>query len=278
MLRYFVAGLMLALPLSTAHAELLLKVAAPAPVSVRAASVPVVITGKVSAIEKDEIELPAYPGSPQKVSYKVAVVKIDAALVGVKNETHVKIAFQPAGPNRRTGLPNFDFKEDAGGLFFLTRSGDSGVYTFDYNTQPIEAKAESYKTDLELVKKVVAVFDDPTKALKAKENSDRYFAAAMLAAKYRTAPAGGTKSESVSNDESKLILQAILESDWTVNEVNVPPPYQTFTKLGVTAADGWKPAPFNGNGDFNAHMKAEFQKWAESDAGKKFQIKKFVAK
>ena len=209
MFRRFLAGLAVSLALSPAHAESLLKIAAPPAVSVRAASAEVVVVGKVTAVEKDEIELPQYPGATQKISYKVAVVKIDDTLYGAKNETHIKVAFQPIGVPRRGGLSNFDFKEGAEGLFFLTKNADAGVYTFNYNSTPIEAKAESYKADLELAKKAMAVFADPAKALQAKENADRYFAAAVLVAKYRTTPAGGAKTELVPADESKLILKTI---------------------------------------------------------------------
>ncbi|QEL20294.1 hypothetical protein [Limnoglobus roseus] len=278
MFRRFLAGLALTLTMAAVHAEAFLKVAAPPGVAIRAASADVVVTGKVTAIEKDEVELPSYPGSSQKVSYKVAVVKIADALHGAKNETHIKVAFQPAaGGGRRGAMSMFDFQEGAEGLFFLAKQADAGVYTFNWNSQPIEAKAENYKADLELAKKAVAVFEDPMKSLKTKENADRYFAAAMLVAKYRTAPAGGAKTELVPADESKLILQTILESDWSKADTGVPAPYQTFTRLGMTAADKWKPAAFNGNGDFNAHMKAEFQTWLDGD-GAKYQIKKFVAK
>ncbi len=277
MFRRFLTVTALLLTISAAPVAARLKIAAPPPVSVRAATADIVVTGKVTAVEKDEIELPAYPGATQKISYKVAVVKIDDALYGAKSETHIKVAFQPVDGLRRGGLSNFDFREGAEGLFFLTKNATAGVYTFNYNSTPIEAKAEGYKTDLDLVKKAVAVFEDPAKALAAKENADRYFAAAMLVAKYRTVPAGGARSELVPSDESKLILKTILESDWTKAQTGVPSPYETFSRLGMTAADKWQPAPFNGTGDFNAHMKAAFETWIAGD-GAKFQIKKFVAK
>jgi hypothetical protein len=272
MARFASAALLLVLVVTPAFA--LLKVAPPPGVATRAAA-DLVVVGKVTAVEKEEVEVAQYPGSPQKVSYKVAVVKVEDTLAGKTNETHIKIGFQPVGGRR--GVTTFDFKENAEGVFFLRKHHDGAFYSFDYNTQPLDATAKSYKADLETVKKAVAVFADPMKALKAKEKKDAYFAAGVLVAKYRTPLTGTTvRTENLPTDESKLILQTILEADWTAADRDVPPPYQTFVKLGMTQKDGWKPAPFAGNGDFNAHMKDEFKKWMEGD-GAKFQIKKYVA-
>lgn len=268
------ASAALVLVLAAAPAFALLKVAPPPVIATRAAA-DLVVVGKVTAVEKEEVEVAQYPGSQQRVSYKVAVVKVEDALSGKTNETHIKVGFQPVGGRR--GVTTFDFKENAEGVFFLRKHADTGIYLFDYNTQPLDATAKTYKDDLAVVKKAVAVFADPMKALKAKEKKDAYFAAAVLVAKYRTPTAGTTvRTENLPTEESKLILQTILEADWSAADKDVPPPYQTFMRLGMTQKDGWKPAQFNGNGDFNTHMKDEFKKWVEGD-GAKFQIKKYVA-
>ena len=63
-----------------------------------AASAEVVVVGKVTAIEKESVEAQPFPNAPNKVSYKVAVVKIETNLAGAANTTHVKIGFVPPAP------------------------------------------------------------------------------------------------------------------------------------------------------------------------------------
>lgn len=269
------ASALFALALATAPAFALLKIAAPPGVAMRAASAELVVVGKVTAVEKEEAEVTPYRGGG-KVSYKVAVVKVEETLVGKTNETHIKVGFSPAGAFIRGGPNPFEFKENAEGVFFLLRSSDGGLYLYDHNTLPLDANAKTYKADLEIVKKTSAALAEPMKALKAKDGKDAYFAAAVLVTNYRKPlKTGAVQQEAVPTDESKLILQTILEADWTAADKDVPSPYQTFVKLGMTQRDGWKPAQFNGTGDFNAHMKDEFKKWREGD-GAKFQIKRYV--
>ncbi len=220
MIRRAAALLVIALSVSPAFA---LKIAAPPGIAQRAATAEVVVTGTVTDFEKEMVEAGQYPGSPQKVSYKIAVVKIDDALIGSKNETHIKIGFLPTDIGIRRGQPNFDLKENASGAFFLRKHYEGPFYVFDYASQPLDAKSETYKADLELVKKAVAAVTDPDKALAAKDAKDRYFAAAAIVAKYRTAPCGSTvRSELVPAVQSKLFLPSILEGDWSAYEQDLP--------------------------------------------------------
>src|SRR5471030_1092137 len=52
-----------------------------------------VIEGKVTTLEKETVELPQFPGDKNKVAFTVAVIKVESALTGEKNATHVKVAF-----------------------------------------------------------------------------------------------------------------------------------------------------------------------------------------
>src|SRR4051812_32739446 len=87
----------------------------------RALRTPVVVVGKVTAIEKDPIDAPPYPGATNKVAYKIAVVKVETNLAGAANTTHLKVGFVPAGAGGRRGPENPDLKEGEEWLFFLTK-------------------------------------------------------------------------------------------------------------------------------------------------------------
>src|SRR5262245_14547536 len=61
----------------------------------RAFYVPVVVVGKVTAIEKETVDATQFPGAPDKVAYKVAVVKVGTNLAGADGVTHLKVGFTP---------------------------------------------------------------------------------------------------------------------------------------------------------------------------------------
>ena len=70
-----------------------------------------VVVGKVTEIEKDEVEVLPHQGATDKVKMRVAVIKVETGLAGAKNVTHVKVlmpgaaADQPAQPEPLPGGP-----------------------------------------------------------------------------------------------------------------------------------------------------------------------------
>jgi len=259
-----------------------LRVAAPNSPIQRTFQADAVVIGKVTTLEEDLVEAPAEKGSDQKNSYKIAVVKVEKALVGAEGLTHVKIGFIPTPNTGKPGLrrgPLFTPVEGQEGCFFLQKHPTAAFYIVTSMAPPLDAKAENYKAQLELVKKAIAVVAEPLKSLKADKPEDRFFAAAALISKYRTFPANGLENEQVpiSAEESKLILIDLLERDWTKFEEGVPQPVQLMYQLGMNANDGWKQPAFNGKGDFNTFMKDEFKKWRDGP-GEKFVMKKVVLK
>ncbi|QEL20823.1 hypothetical protein [Limnoglobus roseus] len=246
--------------------------------AVRAATAEVVAIGKITALESGEVEVPQFANSANKLTFRIAVVKIEDDLAGAAGQTHLKVGFPTTGAAARVGMPAFDWKENAVGLFLVSKHHTGSFYVGTNNGQPIDAAAEGYKNSLVQVKRARAVIADPIQGLKGKEVKDRYFAAAILVQKYRTSTAGQTnKTEGVPTEESKLILSAVADADWENPEKDVPTPYQTFTRLGLTAVDKWQPAPFNGNGNQQVHTRDEFKKWLEGD-GVKYQVKRYTAK
>src|SRR5260370_4270676 len=79
---------------------------APLPIPLRVAQADVVVVGKVTAIEDKTIKAERFPGDKQMADYKVAVVKVEEALLGAKGLTHVRVGFVPsAGGPRRPYFP-----------------------------------------------------------------------------------------------------------------------------------------------------------------------------
>ncbi len=154
----------------------------------------IVVTGKVSAVEKEMVNAIRFPGDTEKAPHKVAVIKIDKGLIGADAVTHVKVGFippPPANPNAppvRGGFQPVYLNEGQEGLFFLTKHPSGEFYTITPMMAPLDPKAENYKAQTEQVTKAAATLADPMKALKAEKAADRVFAATALVTKYRAIP------------------------------------------------------------------------------------------
>jgi hypothetical protein len=246
----------------------------------RALRVPVVVVGKITAIEKDPVEATLYPGVPNKVAYRIALVKVESNLLGADGSTHLRVGFIPAAAGLRRGPENPNLAEGQEWLFFLTKHHDGPFHAIPYMTPPLDAKAEDYKAQVEGVKKVMAAVADPIKSLKAAKAEDRFQAAVALVTKHRTTPEGVREVEQVAlpADESALILKALAEGDWKAKgRADRLNGLSAFYSLALTEKDGWKPpAPVPG-GDFTEQLRQSFTKWLYGP-GKDYRVKKLVPK
>jgi len=270
------------------------------PPAQRALTADVVVVGKVTAVEKETVEATPFPGSPQKVQYKVAVVKIETNLAGAANLAHIKVGFVPAPPVAppvvgekpllrpilpRRGMMAPELKEGQEFLLFLVKHPDAGFYVMPNMSPPLATTGEDAKQEVEAIKKTLAVTADPAKALAAASAADRYFAAATLVTKYRAyPPAGGEVGQAaLPAAESKLILTGLAEGDWTKFEPGIPSGMQAFYSLGLTDKDGWvapKPTPVRPGQppvNFNQVTKDAFVTWL-AGPGKAYQIQRVVPK
>jgi hypothetical protein len=250
--------------------------APPSPVQ-RAIQAEVVVTGKVTAIEKEPVEVEDANGG-QKLAHTVAIIKVDSALVGAANMTHLKVGFTASAPGRGRG-PIVRLEKDQEGLFFLTKHPSGQFHTFNWMTSPVPAADENYKATLASVKAALAVVADPAKAMKAPKAEDRTFAAIALILKYRTAPqnAGELKLDKIPAEDSRAILKALAEANWTKFDPTLPPPVNAFYMLGINAQDGWvQPKAGQPGVNFNEELQKAFAKWVDGP-GKDYRINKFVA-
>ncbi|MFO0797509.1 MAG: hypothetical protein U0804_08520 [Gemmataceae bacterium] len=260
------------------------------PPAQRAVAAQVVVVGTVTSIDKEPVEVSPGRGAQGKVTYKLAVVKVDEALSGAAGLTHLKVGFVSVGaPAPQPGRPilprrgGVELKEGDQYVFFLNRHHDGNFYVMPFSSPPLDPKSEGATTELAEVKKSLAVLADPTKALTAAKAEDRAFAATMLVAKYRAYPEGGgePKEEPVAADESRLILKGLAEGDWKLgNRFNAPSPFTAFNQLGLTPQDGWvqpqvRPQPGQPV-DFAAVTKEAFVKWL-AGPGKDYRVKRLVA-
>ena len=139
---------------------------------------------------------------------------------------------------------------------------------------------------MDRVKKVVKVLKNPIETLKAKESSDRQFAACVLLHRYRTAlPVVGTgtntttvKTEAIGEEESKLILSGLGETTWG----DMGPDGQgtlalqsLFWQLALTEKDGWRQPVVKENEDYNTVMDGAVKKWIKEN-GSKYRLQRYI--
>jgi hypothetical protein len=282
-----------------------LVMAAKAPVQ-RAVTADVVVVGKVTAIEKEAVEVAPVPNAPNKLAFKVAVVKIETPLAGADGVTHLKVGFIPppmAVPNAgiaanaanaappaanargpaarqfRPGMQIPELKEGQEFLFFLTRHPSGQFHAMHPTSPPIELKGDEGKKQLEAVKKALTTLADPMKGLKSDKAEVRYETAALLLTKYRAYPdfGGEVAPQPVPAEESRLILSGLAAGDWTKFTPDGPNGPQTFYTLGLTEADGWKLPVVPPGQNPNQVIQDAFVQWL-AGPGKDYRVKRNVPK
>jgi hypothetical protein len=233
---------------------------APAPIYQRVAQADVVVVGKVTGIEEKTVEATQFPGNPAKVEYHVAVIKIEDHLLGAKALTHIKVGYivpkeVPAAPPGPGGiravpirrLPSVKFEVDQEVCAFLKKHHDGDFYVAQAYFDVIDKKAADFDKSVEQAKRCAKLLADPVASLKSKDADDRLLTAGMLVMRYRSGYRGpNPKTEAIDADESKLIMKALADADWTkpITRDTVSA-QQVFTQLGATEKDGWtwKPTP-----------------------------------
>jgi hypothetical protein len=228
---------------------------APAPVPQRVANSQAVVVGKVTAIEDTTITAPApYPGATNKVEYTIAVVKIEDALLGAKGLTFIKVGFvtpQTPPPPPDGGIrvpvrryPQAALAKDQEVCVFLNPLADQPFYVMQNYFDVIDKKTPGFEKEVEMAKRCARLLGDPDASLKGKDAEDRFLTAAMLLTRYRAFRGpGNPKQEPIDAAQSKAILLALADADWT--QRNDPTigfqmmPQNVFFQLGIGPKDGW---------------------------------------
>ena len=301
------AGLVVFAIPSGAQSKALIAPGGGQPATIRAMYSEVVVVGKVAEIEKDTVEGPAYANAPkdQKLTYKVAIVKIDEPLIGAKGLTQLRIGFladapavaAPAqlpggpggGPPRRLVRPGATVVALTAGMegcFFVDPLPGADFYVLSAQGPPLNKKDDNYDKELKAVQAVVKTIEDPVAALKAKELDDRFQAVYALLLRYQTAK-GGTgrvSREPIAAEENKLILGILAELPWLPKEGAGPgpggQPAPSRSTLWYTVnwnEYGFRP-PKNAPGmDYN-HLMDEATSAFLKESADKIKLKRAVAK
>ena len=223
---------------------------APPSVMQKVATSDAVVVGKVTSIAEKTIQAERWPGDKQGAEFRIATVKVDGHILGVKGLTHVKVGWVPPppplpirpggpiriGPRRR---PVVSLEKGQELLLFLKKHPKGDFYTAPAYFDVVAKKTPGFAGEVADAKKYARLLADPMANLKAKSKDDRFQTAALLLARYRTFQPGG-KQEPISADESKLILEAIADANWDAPPMPRPgrfqrqmTPQSTFFMVGA---------------------------------------------
>ena len=192
-------------------------------------------------VDKDTVEVAPYRGAPKdrKVRYRIATVKIEDPLIGGRGLTQFRVGFPadatpalPALPGRGSNL----LAAGEEGCFFLNPHPVGDFYVQAHGG-PLIKTHEKYAKEIEEVKEVAKIIDDPVAALKAKDLDDRFQAAYVLLQHYRANHSGRPASlKPIPAEENKLILSLLVELPWQAKEAK---PRPTSNRLAPCRSNLW---------------------------------------
>jgi hypothetical protein len=251
---------------------------APPPIALRPAPADLIVTGKVTGFGAKLVKGEMYKGDVRDM--QVATIKVGDVLMG-KQAKEIKVGFFPpmntsgGGPRIIRRGPTVQLKQDEEYcLILIKHPTQKDVYVaLNYYDAIAKKDNPTFAKEVEAIKKSAKLIAKPMEGLKSKQVEDRFTTAALLITRYRTNRTGEQKTEQVSADESKLILEALAEADWNPKTPRVGfqmNPQNLFFNLGVTEKEGWKQPK-----DFTKVAEMA-KKWCKDNAGK-YRINRFVS-
>jgi hypothetical protein len=240
------------------------------PLPNRVATADSIVVGKVTAFEDKMVPAAPFPGAKNKTEYKIAVITISDALLAPKGATTMRLGFVPIPPGVAVSPPPLQPAVGLEGCFFLTKHGEADFYLAPGQLQFINKNNANFDKDVALIKRCIKILEAPNAALKSKNAEERFLAAAMLVAQYRTRKSPNAATEPIDAEQSKLILQALASADWTLTtDITQLSPLMVLYRLPLTAKDGWTPP-----NDPKARA-AYAQQWLKDHADT-YRIQRFV--
>jgi hypothetical protein len=258
---------------------------APPAIPARVAAADLVVVGKVDAVSDKTVPAERFKGDT--AHYRIVTVQVGEALFG-RAGRQIKVGFVPPPPppppppggrvvvSSGGRVPPINLTPGVEACLFLVKHPTKDFYTVTAYYDVInKAGNPNFAATLAEVKRSAKLLTNAKAGLESKDKEERFLTAALLITRYRTpriVPGGAApKTAPLSVEESKLILEALADADWTATRpgmFQLTPP-QVFSRLGLTPADGWtQPKNF-------AQMQAEATKWVKANAGK-YRIQRFV--
>ena len=107
--------------------------------------------------------------------------------------------------------------------------------------------------------------------------AERLLTVTLLLQRYRTMSDVRNKQEPIDAEESKLILQTLLDTqDWTRFDATArTTPMLLFQQLGLTAQDGWNPPQPQAGQNYQEVLTTAARQWLTQNAAK-YRIQRYA--
>jgi hypothetical protein len=227
-----------------------------------------VIVGKLINYDEKTVHALPQPGAQAKQEFAMAVLEIGKAIKGAEGLTHIRIALDmtqnlPLGKEACFFLnPHF---EEA----FCVLPRRFGLPDYKENNPVFDKVVQQYELWGRLLK-------DPLEGLNSENADERFLTAALLVTQHRTFRPGfhaqNRKMEPIDATQSKLILLALANADWSkVILDNTVSAQSLFAQLAPGAQDGWNASVGHDPKSYEVAVK----KWLKESADS-FRIKTFI--
>ena len=228
-----------------------------------------VVVGKVTHYEDRTVKALPYPGAKEEQEFALAELEVGTSIKGADGLTHIRIGLNlaqtlPVGKEACYFLnPHF---EEA----FCVMPGRFGVPILRENNPGFDKEVREFQRWGRLLK-------DPMTGLTSDDADERFLTAALLINQYRTFRPGfhaqSAKTEEIDAKQSKLILMALAEADWSKASFdNTVTAQGLFFQLGASEKDGWQPHRDQDAKGFEIAAKNWLKEHAET-----FRVTTFVA-
>lgn len=194
--------------------------------------------GKITAVEEKMVKVRLHPRQAWEAEVLLAEVEVRENVLGLDKVKKLRLAFwnSPVGKqfNKR---PELTVGQE--GLFFAVQHPKEDFAIVVLPGSWVDAKSATYDKDLAEARHCGKLLARPLDGLKAKDASDRFLTAFMLLARYNDLaafaylhPEAASRDEPLGAEESKLILLALAEADWSPKDPKVQwRPLQAYNRL-----------------------------------------------
>lgn len=223
----------------------------------------VVLIGEIIRIENQMQSIRLSANANNRHDMHVAIVKIKESIKGAEGLTHVRIAHF-AHDQLSVGQER---------CFSLAQHTERPLYFLTGGSRSLKGSSRRVEQIIKEFKELAKLRNAPIQSLTSKDKNVRQRATALLLleAKMRDWRTGEAQTTVMDKSISRLILKNLANFDWKWNVLDFDMhPSMLFSRLQLTAKDGWSPK-FKGNTGFEQAAK----RWLNDNADS-FEITAFV--
>lgn len=236
----------------------LAKMAPPPALPLRIAVADTVLLGKATSFGPRLIKAEMFPGDDRE--FQTATVEVSETILGTKTK-QIQVGLVHSPRSGRFPTARVALNQDA--ILILKKHPTKKDLFVIENYYDVVSKQENpeFASQLAEVRRGARLLADPMTSLVSKDAGERYLTAAMLLTRNQQARTG-SKLEAVPANQSKLVLEALADADWSDRNAYgwTMNPRFLFSSLGLTAKDGWTPP-----GDASKFADAA-KKWLKANA------------